>query len=303
MRRAIALVAVLLLAACGSAPAGPSVDPAPAPVPSPTTSIAHHDERGPEPWPGAFRIRYGDHELILGPSTYCATEGTEGVCVDGYDMSPPSIGAPEEIFVFVPAAEFTGLTVSQHVDQQECIGSIDAFTKSLGGGWWSVHPRGPGADYRVSLSASTDSGGGSMIADFLWNTPDGQAVPDPSAQISVIVDHGGRPDSYGVELYLTDLDRSPQEARASITVTAANGQSVTIEPAQVLTGCGPIGAATWFGTPEQGKEAAALGDFPFTVRVVLVLDGVTHTATSVFPDDALDPDDYLLPLSFTPPLR
>lgn len=140
-----------------------------------------------------------------------------------------------------------------------------------------------------------------MISDVLWNTPGGD-LADPTAIIAVVVDNDG-PDSYGVELYLNNLAAPPESATAHITVTAAGGQSLSFEATNLRTSCAPIGAAWWEGPAEKGVEAAALGEFPFTVQVDVEIDGTPHSATAVFPDDAEADDAPFLPLEFTPPLR
>lgn len=296
--------AALLLAACtttpsAGSPAPEASSPVPAGVPTPTRTIEHQGVTPEDPYPGDFRVRYGQEELVIGPVTYCHKDGEEAVCVDGWDHDPPTVGSPEEIFVFVPVEGYTELTVSQMVDDVECVGAVDARAEPLGQGWWRVTPQGPASNYRVSVFAS-GAGGGDMIADILWQTPGGD-LPEVEAMIAVVVDHDG-PDSYGVELYLNNLEASPAEAQATITVTAAGGESLTFEATDLHTGCSPIGAAWWLGPAEKGTEAAALGEFPFTIEVDLRLDGTHHTATAVYPDDADPGDDPFLRLHFTPPL-
>jgi hypothetical protein len=180
-------------------------------------------------------VRFAETDFTLSPFTYCYS-GAGGVCVDGFDSDPPSVGSPDELFVYVPVPGFDELTVSQSSGLDKCQTSINARTEALGGGWWVVRPRGSAGDYRVSIFASGN--GGDMVADLLWKTPSDQAMPKAASQIAVIADHDGRPDSYGVELSVDSLATSPVQASAAITVTAANGRSLSFEATNPRIGCG-----------------------------------------------------------------
>lgn len=277
-------------------PAGlPESVPAPVP-PSPTVTITHgprHGEGLDQPPP--FRVRYGDTELVLNPHTYCYASG----CADGFDPDPFSIGSPEVLYVFVPVPSFTNLYVNQ-VEGEICVGrSVDAAVTPLGDGWWSVHPRGPAGDYRVSIFAQ---GGGDMVADLRWQTPSDQPLPDPTAWLALIADHDGRPDSYGLELAVSDLGASPQESSARITVTAGNGESMSLDATRSADVCQGEGTVYFDGPDDEALRASQLGDFPFTLRVELVLDGVTHVAIATYPDDEIEGNEPSVALHFAPPL-
>ena len=59
----------------------------------------------------------------------------------------------------------------------------------------------------------------------------------------------------------------------------------------------------WFDRPDDlAKQAAGLGDFPFTTTVTLTLDGSTHVATAVYPDDEIEGNEPSVALEFVPPL-
>lgn len=168
MRNALAgVMAGCLLAGCGQVGAG-----APMPAgaqPTPTATLSHGAHPGVAPWPGAFLVRYGDTELSLAPFTYCYSLDGGGICVDGFDDNPPSIGAPDEVLVFVPVPEFDELTVTQSATAAQC--DVEAEAEPVDGGWWVVRPRGPAGDYVVSFFASGN--GGDMVADVVWRTPPG----------------------------------------------------------------------------------------------------------------------------------
>jgi hypothetical protein len=253
-----------------------------------------HDTDVEQPPP--FRIRYGDAELQLNPVTYCYTRG----CVDGVDDDPPSVGSPSELFVFVPVSQFEELTVTQTEGGDPCTGrSFVADVEPLGDGWWSVRPLGPAGDYQVSIFAS---GGGDMAAELLWSTPLDGPLPEPSARLALIADHDGRPDSYGVELLISDLAVRPAQYAATITVAAANGSSLTFDAVAAADACMGAGAIYFDGPDDKGVQAAALGDFPFTMTVTLTLDETVHLATARYPDDEIAGNEPSVKLEFDPPL-
>ncbi len=279
-------------------PPAANVPITPAAVPSPTETITGGPRHGPEiEQPPPFRVRYDGTELRLFPHTYCYSRG----CADGFDNDPPSIGSPEEIYVFVPVARFTSLVVDQFENGDYCGGRhVRAEAVPLGDGWWAVHPRGPAGDSEISLFASGD---GDMAGKLLWRTPSDQPLPEPEARLALIADHDGRPDSYGLELAVDNLPASPTQVSATITVTAGNGQSMVIEATRTGEACEGEGRLFFDGPDDLAAQAAQLGDFPFTTRVELVLDGVTHVATAVYPDDEIEGNEPSVALHFDPPLR
>ena len=166
-----------------SAPTEVPAPSVPAAFATPEVSIAHgYPGGGSSPQPPPFLVLFGSTRLELAPFTYCYQGATMGVCADGFDTDPPSIGSPAEIVVFVPVSGMNRLSVTQTIGKGEC-GGLDAHTRPLGGDWWSVQPSGPAANYRVSLFASGD-GAGDMVADVLWQTPDGFDAGTPAPTCS-----------------------------------------------------------------------------------------------------------------------
>lgn len=53
----------------------------------------------------------------------------------------------------------------------------------------------------------------------------------------MLADHDGKLDSYGVELMLSHLGRAPEDASATVTVRAMNGDEVTFEAKRARGGC------------------------------------------------------------------
>ncbi|GAA2981093.1 hypothetical protein JOD63_002690 [Microbacterium terrae] len=296
--RTVALTAALVIALTASGCATtrtPDDSPGalPAGVPTPTETIEHGTASGGPP---PFTIRYDDTELVLPATSWCYGNS----CADGYDMHPPSVGSPDEVFVFVPVAGFETLSASQRSSGDWCAArTVEAEVTDLGDGWWSVHPQGAAGTWTLDFFAGGD-GGGDMAASVAWDTPADQPLPEPEASVVVIADHDGEPDSYGVELRVWNLAETPVDAVAEITVTAADGESLTFEATRD-TDCAGEGALYFDGPASAGLEAAALGDFPFTYDVTLTIDGAEHTASGVYPDDA-PPQDLAVPLEFSPAL-
>jgi len=301
MRRLSAALAIAAATAlAGAALAGCATTQttarAPASVPSPTATLHSGEEHGIEEiaQPQGFVVRYGLTELHVRLHTYCYSGG----CVDGFDPDPASVGDADELFVFLPVAGLDQLYASQAPAGDDCTGrSVESVVTELGDGWWSVRPAGPADEYRLDLFASGSAG--DMAAAVLWSTPHDEPLPPVTSSVVVVADHDGEPDSYGVELYVQNLARTPAEATATITVTSAEGASHTFDATRVTGECQGEGTVSFNGPNADGRTAAALGDFPFTYRVELTLDGVTHVATATF---AGGDDDLYRSLEFSPSL-
>lgn len=308
MRTVLLVATMLLTCACGAEPSltvheAPTSTPS-GPAPTVTrTSGAQPEAPGSPPPP--FRVRYDGRELVLHPHTYCLS-----ACVDGVVLSPPEVGSPAELQVYVPVEE---LTLSAHVREltrepspsraffdATCGGRSFALpVEDLGEGWYAVRPAGPAADYMVELFAQ---GRGDMVANLRWRTPADEALPQPTARLALIADHDGRPDSYGLELAIEDLAETPARAVAEIEVTAGNGRSLTFEATQAKGSCRSEGDLYFDGPDEPAKAAARLGGFPFTTTVTLTLDGRVHRASAVYPDDEIEGYEPSVSLHFSPEL-
>jgi hypothetical protein len=308
VRILLAVSTMLLLAACGqeglTAVDPPSVTPSRSAPTATITAGVRHDVTGPD-GPPPFRVRYDRQELVLHPHTSCYNG-----CVDGVDTDPPDIGSPAEIQVYVPVEEFAlsvharELTSPPRPEQPffnaTCGGhSFEMPVEDLGDGWYSVRASGPAAHYDIELFAQ---GGGDMIGSLRWRTPSTGPMPVPSARLALIADNDGEPDSYGLELAVEDLAETPTDASAEIEVTAANGRSMTFAAEQSADRCRSAGDLYFDRPDDLAKQAAGLGDFPFTTTVTLTLDGRTYVATAVYPDDEIEGNEPSLTLQFTPGL-
>lgn len=303
MHRRLALAALLslgvmlgvMLGACATATNPGEAPEPPGTHPTPTETIIHGDAGSSGPPP--FVVRYGESELHLAAAAWCYANA----CADGIDLDPPSVGSPDDVLVFLPVSTIDRLSASQSSGERWSCGSrsLPAEVEELGDGWWAVHPQGPADDYAIDLFAQ--GSGGDMFATIRWQTTGDRPLPPREASLALIADHDGEPDSYGLELSVANLSASPDEYSATITVTAANGESLTFD-AKPAEGCAGEGAL-YFDEPDAAARAAAkLGDFPFTYDVELTLDGETHTATAAFPDDVIEEHGVAVELVFTPAL-
>jgi len=162
-----------------------------------------------------------------------------------------------------------------------------------------VRPAGPADTYDVTLFGRGD---GDLFVTFRWTTPQDGPMPVPDARLAVLADHDGEVGSYGVELELSDLRATlPRSARAEITVTAANGETLTFE-AIPAKGCLGEGSIYWNGPDRAGRQAARLGPAPFRYGVVVVLDGVRYAASAAWPADEIDGNEPSAELIFAPSL-
>ena len=163
-----------------------------------------------------------------------------------------------------------------------------------------VRPAGPAGTCAVDLFGHGPQGDVAVTAR--WTTPVDGPAPVPTASVSVLAEHDGRVDSYGIELLVDDLATSPEQAAATITVTSSEGRSLSFEATRTRGECQEEGWLSFDGPVERGAEAAALGTPPFTYDVQLTLDGQQHTATATWPADVLADQVPTLRLDFDPPL-
>ena len=242
--------------------------------------------------PPPYRLRYDGQELVLRPHTWCYRTG----CADGFSRHPPSVGSPGLIRVRVPIEDWD-LDATFTPAGQRC-GRRQTVEPVKEGGWYLLRPAGPAGRYDVDLFAQ---GGGDMAARFRWSTPADGVFPTPWGTLALIAEHDGQADSYGVELMLENLARTPRSAQARITVTAANGRSSTFDATRA-GGCWPDGTVYFDGPDAQGKAAAGLGGFPFHYAVTVTLGAATYRASADYPTDEIRGNEPTVALEFSPAL-
>ena len=272
--------------------AGPEVgDQATAPPDRPPPTNAPGDERPPP-----VRVSAGDRSIELDPFTYCYRTG----CADGMPPDPlPDIGAAAELRVDFGLPAWT-FTASFRPSDRECGREETIDLAPTGDGSHVLRPAGPAGTYDVMLFGRGD---GDAAYSFRWTTTVAGPVAEPTARLAVLADHDGRVDSYGVELFLSQLATTPAQAEATITVRAPNGREHTFAAPGRLQDLCTEGTLYWTGGMEDGLAAAALADAgPFTYEVVVTLDGVEHRATARWPDDQIPGNEPSVALHFTPAL-
>lgn len=273
----------------------PSVSPEPSG--SPGKQKGHggkgkfHLPDGPPP----VTISTADTSFKLEAWTYCYGNA----CVDGrppHDL--PDVGTADRVEVEFPLEEWTFGATFVEVGVA-CPRRQWAALSTTGDGTHVLEPAGPAGAYDVTLAGR---GNGDLFVTFRWTTPHDGPMPVPEASLSVLADRDGEVDSYGVALSLSGLAETPRSATAEVTVTAANGRSLTFKPVRDKRRCVGEGALYWDGPDKAGEQAAELGPAPFTYEVVLVLDGVRYTGTATWPDDLIEGEEPYVSLVFTPPL-
>jgi hypothetical protein len=167
-----------------------------------------------------------------------------------------------------------------------------------GDGTFVLDPAGHPNTYNVTLFGEGD---GDLFVSFRWTTSQEGPLPEPEARLALVADHDGVPDSYGVELLLSNLATTPVEATARITARSQDGNALSFDASRA-PGCLAEGTVYWDGPDDQGVAAAALGEAPFTYQVEVRLDGVRYTATARWPDDEITGNEPSVALEFSPPL-
>lgn len=245
--------------------------------------------------PPAVEVRGGDNVLSLKAWTACWGSG----CFDGMPpQDPPHIGDPAEILVVfsAPGWEFSAMVnpvgeeCGRH--QTEPLEIVDATTHRL-------MPIGFADEYEVTLFGRGP--GGDLFVSFRWSTPTDGVMPVPEATASILADHDGQIDSYGVEVPVWNLAATPETVSGQMTITSAEGDRHTFQLIRQDHECSE-GRLYLTAPADEGLAAARLGAPPFSYELTLELDGRTHVGTGVWPDD-VDPECApCVPLTFTPPL-
>ena len=300
----LALVCLFVFAACGEPDrsAGPGSQAASTETPSEEPTEATSTETPGEPIepgrleaPPPVTIRYFDEAIELDAWTYCYKNG----CADGSPpTNPPDVGNPASIIVEFPLSGWS-FSAEFRPTGEKCGRVQQTPLEPDGDGRFELEPAGHADTYDVTLFGQGD---GDLFVTFRWTTPTDGPLPKPEARLAVLANHDGEPDSYGVELEVTNLERTPEEVSATITVRADNGKTLTFEAKRSPTPCWPEGTVYWDGPDDKGLAAAALGEAPFTYEVELVIDGARHVATATWPADEIAGNEPSVALEFSPDL-
>jgi len=251
---------------------------------------------GPGPAPPPVTVRFSDGSTLdLVAFTYCY----RNTCADGMPPAdPPDVGSPEELVIEFPLKGWS-FTALFRPAGDACGRVQEVPLTATGEGQFMLRPAGYAGIYDVTLFGQ---GNGDLFTTFRWATPTDGPLPEPEARLAVVTGLDGQIHSYGVELEVRNLARTPDEARAVITVRAENGEAVTFEATRARRTCLPEGTVYWDGPDDQGLAAAALGEGPFAYEVELVLDGDRYVGTATWPADLIDGYEPSVALDFTPEL-
>jgi hypothetical protein len=292
-----AAICLLLLTGCGGEPpdgdvAGPTTS-APPGESGPSESVDVPSESDAPP---PVTVHFFDESVALRAWAYCYGN----LCADGSPPAAPAdVGSPGQVLVEFPLPDWS-FTASFQPADEPCGRIQEAPLDSAADGRFLVRPVGYAGTYDVTLFGRGP--GGDLFTTFRWTTPSDGPLPEPEARLAVLADHDGGVDSYGVELELVNLARTPKQASARITVQAADGGEVTFAATRSRDPCWPEGTVYWDGPDAQGLEAAGLGKGPFTYRVEVVLDGSRHVAEAEWPADEIPGNEPSVSLEFSPAL-
>ena len=163
----------------------------------------------------------------------------------------------------------------------------------------TIRPRGPAGINDVTVYVNSPRGD-SLAVGFRWTTRTDGPTNVPKSALSVLAEHSGNIDGYGVDFSISDLASPPKTLAAFLTVTASNGASSSLDVTPKPTPCvGPVGSfphtdrvkepLLFRGSTAFGLAAAKLGPPPFTYAIELTMDGVQYTAHAEWPKDQ-EPD-------------
>lgn len=301
--RMFAVAALGLLAACGAAvthsasqsqgPASTSL-PSGLVLPAPRTRDDYSTSDPPR-----FHVLAADGQLDLAPWTICYASG----CADGAPSdTPPDVGGPPhlELGFDLPGWTFEA-TFRQHGTRAGCGRQVSLPVEATGERTFRLLLAGPAGDWDVDLFGRGPTGG-DAVTTVRWHTPVDGAFPDAATgQAAVLAENDGELDSYGLELFVSDLDRDHREATAEVTVTSATGRSVDLRLGRPDE-CHVRGFLSFRAPAALGRRATVLGAGPYAYEVRLVLNGATYVGRGTWPDDTTEDITPAVPLTWTPAL-
>ena len=288
LRWIVIVVSVVVAAACGH----PSVTP---PGERDRAPSAERAAPGVPEAPPPVTVTTSEGSIALEPWTYCYGNG----CADGMPPEhPPHVGDDREVVVEYPLPGWS-FQASFSPAGERCGRVQTVPLEETQDGAFVLRPAGYAGDYEVTL---TGRGDGDLFVTFRWTTPVDGPLPEPRARAAILADNDGNVDSYGVEIHVSNLARTPRRAHATVTVESRDGNALTFEATRARTRCLPEGTVYWDGPDSEGLEAAKLGDGPFRYTVALTLDGARHVATATWPDDEIRANEPSVALDFSPEL-
>jgi hypothetical protein len=306
-----AMVSVAVIAIGAQVPGRGETTDSPGPattLPSPT------EVQRPEPtyeWgarPSPVVLRLSRRDVELAPWSYCwsgppdAQGIAPGICADGFAPTREleGVGDPRSVdFWFgVRNAEFEATFTELGVDcpRQNTVAAI-----RTGGQTFRLDPAGLAGRYRVDLFGRSRHG--DVSTSFLWATPTDGPTDQPAAHVALVSGDGDGLVAYPLEVSVQDLAFQPQDADVTVTATAANGRSMTLDAQREdSSGCSTEGSLFFRGPEDPAQHAARLGPVPFTYEVLLTLDDKRYVGTAVWPRDERRDVAPNTVVTFDPPL-
>ncbi|WP_426244410.1 hypothetical protein [Nocardioides sp. LHG3406-4] len=305
MRRLLIVPLLLALAGCGTATvAGPGPGDDSSAVASPEMGVRLPPLQRASSYsidaPPEFHVvTAGGEQLDLKPWTACAGTG----CYDGApddDALPDVGGAAAVTFGFdLPGWDFESVTFREL--DVACPRRITVAAEKLGPRTFRIDPAGPAGLWAVDIFGRGREGG-DAVTTIQWRTPsDGRLPVRARGSAAVLADHDGELDSYGVEVYLRDLDRVYSPASVAITVTGSTGRSVDLQ-ARRGKSCLSAGDLMFRAGDDVGRSAIDVGPGPFTYTVRVELGATTYVGTGTWPDGETGDMAPHVPLTWDPPL-
>ena len=253
--------------------------------------IERRDRNAPPP----VTVSSSDRSFDLTAWSYCFGN----MCASGGPpASPPDIGSPDEVFVEFPLEGWSFDAFFTPVGER-CGRVQQVSVEDTEEGRLVLRPAGYADTYDVTLFGR---GEGDLSVTFRWTTPEDGPLPEPKARAAILGGSPRNPDSYGIELALENLAETPDDASATITVSAEKGESVTFEAQLARSRCRPEGSLYWDGPDDMGRRATELGEGPFRYEVEVVLDGRRYLAEATWPDDEIRGNEPSVRLDFSPAL-
>jgi len=242
-----------------------------------------------EPWTSCFSTPAKGSDTIVSSG-----------CFDGFPPPDPyDVGDRDAVAFSFPLKDWT-FEATFTENGAKCPRSITVPVEQTSARTFLVEPAGLPGDYDVNVFGRGPEG--DVITTFAWATPQAGPLPEPSGYLGLVSDDGDGYVAYPVEMGISDLAATPEEASVTVTVTAADGRSRTIGPIAAERRCS--GAGTVYFREGEGGAAVPfeLGPAPFTYRAEVILDGTRYVGTAVWPRDERRDEAPYTDLTFDPPL-
>ena len=238
----------------------------------------------------------------LAPWAYCysSPEG-QGRCVDGAPREPfVDVGSRRVVSFAFPAEGWTFQATFTPLAEDRCERSLTTDVTRTGTYTYEVPLTGPAGDYQVDLFGRGDQG--SVVTTFRWATREGGPVPPVGAYLGVASGEPREPTFYRPEMGLENLADLSERPSAAVTVTAANGRSLTMPRLLADPSCFSEGQVWFRGRERASAGVGDLGPPPYQYTVDLVLDGARYEGRGVWPRDEQNGNEPYVTLQFSPPL-